>query len=231
MPKDTFHNLPDDKRRRFVDAAMTTFASAPYDQASITSLTKAIGIAKGSFYQYFEDKFELYVWLLSEIASRKTQLAAENMGADGDLWERLQELYAAGLVLWREQPRLAAIVLHLDQPSREPRLEALRKQRVRSATDWIRAQLEAGVREGSVRPDLDLGVATWLVHATLSDGLLRAFLDAAGVGIEELVNRPQALQRLSDADLERVVTQALRYVRAGVGTASPWRSDARDGDG
>lgn len=215
MPKDTFFNLPAEKRARFVDAALATFARSPYDQASITALTKHIGIAKGSFYQYFDDKFELYVWLLGEVAKRKQALVAG--AGDGDLWSRLRELYGAGLVMWREEPRLAAVMIHLDQPSREPRLEALRLQRVQMSTAWLRDQLERGVAEGSVRADLDLDVASRLVHATLSEGLLRAFLARAGVDQAALVEEPQALQSLADSDLEQVIGEALRYVRGGIG--------------
>ncbi len=65
MPKQTFLNLPEEKRARIVDVALTEFAEKGYTGASITGIVAAAGIAKGSFYQYFEDKDDLYAHIFS----------------------------------------------------------------------------------------------------------------------------------------------------------------------
>jgi TetR/AcrR family transcriptional regulator len=64
MPKPTFFNLTDDKRQRLIDLAIEEFAENDYDLASISKIVAQAGIAKGSFYQYFEDKKDLYQYLL-----------------------------------------------------------------------------------------------------------------------------------------------------------------------
>ena len=61
MPKETFLNLPEEKRNRILDAAIQEFAANPYDVASISNIVRKVGIAKGSFYQYFEDKKDLVI--------------------------------------------------------------------------------------------------------------------------------------------------------------------------
>ena len=51
MPRDTFLNLPDAKRKAITEAAVDEFAAYPYEQASINRIVANSGIAKGSFYQ------------------------------------------------------------------------------------------------------------------------------------------------------------------------------------
>ncbi|MEM9491158.1 MAG: helix-turn-helix domain-containing protein, partial [Myxococcota bacterium] len=60
MPKATFHNLPADKRARIVEAATAEFARRGYDGASLSRIVTALGIAKGSLYQYFAGKLDLF---------------------------------------------------------------------------------------------------------------------------------------------------------------------------
>lgn len=63
MPKRTFLNLPDAKRSEFVHQCMLEFSQRDYDTASISSIVRELGIAKGSVYQYFEKKKALWIYL------------------------------------------------------------------------------------------------------------------------------------------------------------------------
>lgn len=65
MPKSTFFNLPEEKRERIIQTAMEEFSKAPYQDISINHLIKCMNIPTGSFYQYFEDKKDLYFYILS----------------------------------------------------------------------------------------------------------------------------------------------------------------------
>src|SRR5512145_1594758 len=69
MPRQTFLNLPEEKRRAFIDIALEEFANNDYNTASISKIVEKAGIAKGSVYQYFEDKQDLFLYLL-DVANR-----------------------------------------------------------------------------------------------------------------------------------------------------------------
>jgi len=66
MPLETFHRLSKEKRELFLDAALKEFAGHGFNEASITRLVQHLGIAKGSVYQYFSDKYELYQYLVQQ---------------------------------------------------------------------------------------------------------------------------------------------------------------------
>jgi AcrR family transcriptional regulator len=71
MPKPTFLNLPDDKRERITELALDEFSTHPYRQASLSRIVARAGIAKGSMYQYFENKLDLYRWLVTDELERR----------------------------------------------------------------------------------------------------------------------------------------------------------------
>jgi len=64
MPKQTFFNLPAAKQERLLDAARTEFSKMPVADVSISNIIRLAQIPRGSFYQYFEDKEDLYFYLI-----------------------------------------------------------------------------------------------------------------------------------------------------------------------
>lgn len=66
MPKQTFFNLPREKREVILEAARQEFSERVLQEASIANIIKRAEIPRGSFYQYFEDKDDLFLYLLEE---------------------------------------------------------------------------------------------------------------------------------------------------------------------
>lgn len=59
MPKETFLNLSKEKQNKILNAAKKEFERASLEQASIKNIVEEAGIARGSFYQYFESKEDI----------------------------------------------------------------------------------------------------------------------------------------------------------------------------
>jgi len=64
LPTQTFFRLPEEKRERLMEAAWREFMSVRFDEASINRIVREARIPRGSFYQYFEDKTDLFFHLL-----------------------------------------------------------------------------------------------------------------------------------------------------------------------
>lgn len=65
MPTSTFFNLPEDKKNKILKAANKEFERVPIEQVSIKNIVESVEIARGSFYQYFEDKEDLFQYIMS----------------------------------------------------------------------------------------------------------------------------------------------------------------------
>lgn len=70
MPSTTFFRLPEEKRSRLVKEAWREFSRAPLSDASINRIILGARIPRGSFYQYFVDKNDLFLFLLDKIRDK-----------------------------------------------------------------------------------------------------------------------------------------------------------------
>ena len=123
MPKQTFFNLPNHKREHVIQCAVAEFSRQGYKQASISRIVADAGIAKGSFYQYFEDKDDLFIHIVaSEIAPLK--LGAYEREVDRltemNLSQYLRHVAKAQLKAFTEQPELFKISHELINLKSEP---------------------------------------------------------------------------------------------------------------
>ncbi|UJL48139.1 TetR family transcriptional regulator [Virgibacillus sp. NKC19-16] len=60
----TFNNLDENKQQRILNAALKEFAENGYEQASTNRIVKNAGIGKGMLFYYFNNKKELYHYLI-----------------------------------------------------------------------------------------------------------------------------------------------------------------------
>lgn len=67
MPTSTFFRLPEEKRQRLIDAAWEEFSRTSFSDASINRIIHEARIPRGSFYQYFADKEDLFWYLLAGV--------------------------------------------------------------------------------------------------------------------------------------------------------------------
>lgn len=67
MPKDLFFALSQEKKTRIIEAAIEEFSKVIYHDASINQIIKNAEISRGSFYQYFEDKDDLFFYIIETI--------------------------------------------------------------------------------------------------------------------------------------------------------------------
>ncbi|MFP7494475.1 TetR family transcriptional regulator [Terribacillus saccharophilus] len=94
MPKQTFLSLPEDKKGTLIQAAKKEFSRVPLHEASIANIIKDAGIPRGSFYQYFEDKEDLYYYLLNQLAQgNNKKMTAILQEKKGNLLESLSEQF------------------------------------------------------------------------------------------------------------------------------------------
>lgn len=88
MSSERFHRLPEEKRNRFLNAAWEEFTKTSFSSVSINQIVRNASIPRGSFYQYFTGKEDLFSYLLEGVRQRFTKdyhrLLAE---AKGDLFQ------------------------------------------------------------------------------------------------------------------------------------------------
>ncbi|MCO4772815.1 MAG: TetR/AcrR family transcriptional regulator [Deltaproteobacteria bacterium] len=222
MPKPTFFNLPAAKRDRLVSLAIEEFSSKPYRQASLSRIVAAAGIAKGSVYQYFDNKLDLYTWLVShEIGRRKMEAIAAVAPPEGSsIWDIVRQAFVGGFAFAAAEPKLALLGARFQRESGDPELASIVAANAAASHAWLLDLLRAGQATGEVRAGLNLDVAATMLAQTLGEGMLQVFAQAMGVDVATWMTDPSMANRLSPDEIGALVEDALDFLRSGLGPAT-----------
>jgi AcrR family transcriptional regulator len=168
MPKQTFWNLPPAKRDAFTQIALEEFAAHDYNTASVTNIVARAGIAKGSVYQYFEDKQDLYLFLIEHAGQTLlAQVNDETRDAQpADFFERLRVQMSATLRAAMAHP-LHAQVLRRSVMAPAKVREAMAKQAGAMQHNHFHDMVQHGINSGDLSPALDPDMATWFISAVV----------------------------------------------------------------
>ncbi len=170
MPKQTFDNLPDEKRQRIEAAAIEEFAEQGFQGASISQIVSQAGIAKGSFYQYFENKRDLFLHLVDLVAQEKTAYfeSRQPPQIDLDFFAKLHWMFAVGMEFNLTRPRLnqaVARVLFGDGMIYTEMFEELRQGSAAS----LRRLIEQGIDRQEIDPAVDPQTAAFVFETLLNN--------------------------------------------------------------
>lgn len=167
MPRITFANLPEEKRDPVLHAALEEFSRCSYHTASVNVICRNAGIPKGSFYQYFENKQDLYVHLMLTVLDKKHAMLRESLENSGTIHfkDRLKALYAAGYSFAAAHPLLDGLgsrfAAETDPVVTAPVLAAAR----RPSEDVFTTLVENAQQAGEIRADLPVGQVRLLLFA------------------------------------------------------------------
>ena len=170
MPKKSFLSLPGKEQDEFFDMALEVFAHEPYQQASLSTLLNKAGIAKGTFYQYFSDKLDLYDYLVTNVFALKQFYLKSRMPEQPDDFFRVFEILLrleTGFCL--QHPSFHSLLIFATDPRLSPftqdRIDELTQQHQQLLHKLlVRCQLK-----GSVITNADARLVTFCCQLMLEE--------------------------------------------------------------
>jgi AcrR family transcriptional regulator len=194
--------LPAAKRAAVVSAAEAEFAAKGFSGGSLNVIARDAGVAKGSLFQYFADKADLFGYL-SDLASLRIRAAME-VHIDQIAWEAgffpaLGQLFDAWVAYFRCHPvdlaLTAAVNLEPDPAARVSVRDVVNRHYV----EVLRPLLESAQAEGGLRAEADLDAFLALLllifpHLALAPNL--AGLDPVLGLASDRAARPSGVARL-----------------------------------
>jgi AcrR family transcriptional regulator len=226
MPTATFFGLPDQRRARLVREAIVEFSDRAYTEASLSQIARRADIPKGSFYQYFTDKLDLYRWLLTEEAPRLKRAYMDGGGGGGgaarrdgrDFWARLEDTVERGMAFLVEHPRMARLSAAAADPTAIPEVRGLHRAICDAGLVELRALLAEGQRRGAITADVDLQVVTHFVSTIIGPGLTEVVLAELGAELHQVLASDSLRRRLGPQRRRRLARDTVSFIRAGVGS-------------
>ena len=149
-----FYSLESEKQERIINAALKEFARNGYARASTNEIIKQAGISKGSLFNYFNNKKELYLFLLDYVAKVIEQIYAEVDWNEPDFFTRMRQLGLEKFKIYKKLPHafnFLKAVSHEDVADIKPAISKLKQ-------DMISIGLEKGYQNidwSKFREDID----------------------------------------------------------------------------
>ena len=214
MPLQTFENLPQDKRQRIIECAIDEFAQHDYASASISKIVTKAGIAKGSLYQYFNDKNDLYTYLLDLVSQTKAELMAKAFHQENKLpiFESLLALFSVMANFELQYPKLAKIGYKATS-GKSPLPEDLLIKGKHATIQYFVTLINQGKAGGEIRPDIDAEIAAFIFVSALSEmgNYVSTYSLSKSIGVNP--GKPTAAQR---SDIERLYKQVIMILKNGI---------------
>jgi AcrR family transcriptional regulator len=159
-------NAQEYKRRLLLDAAVRVFARKGYHAARVGDIAEEAGVAYGLLYHYFSSKEEVLRSVFRE--TWRALIATIESVEEGDdpPREQLRKVTEILLRSWRRDPDLVRVLV----------LEVTRSQLLAGEMDEIVASfkaiqkiIEGGQADGSIRPDLDARLASYVFYGAIDE--------------------------------------------------------------
>jgi len=158
IPKETFYNLSEEKRQLIEKVAIREFGAFGYDKASINRIVNQCQIAKGSFYQYFKDKKDLFLYLISRISEKKIEFVSPVFQNPGqyDFFTLIRELFISGVKFAAKNPEITMMGNWLLKNKSHPIYNEIISTGLQNAQNIYTQLLEQAISKGEIRDDIDL---------------------------------------------------------------------------
>lgn len=175
MPKDTFNKLKSPKKERIINALLEEFTYHNFDEASITAVVKKLGIAKGSIYQYFDDKKDIFSFLQQHCGALKMEFINNIERKDfPDFWSYLLKMYEDGYDFLEKHPKENAFMYMMQENMNTPSLRYMYDIHKSNAIETMEKWIKPEIKTGSIRTDLStktLGFYLYDINSNILDNL------------------------------------------------------------
>lgn len=215
MPKDTFFNLPEAKREHIIDIALEEFATNTYKSASLTRIVERAGIAKGSMYQYFENKKDLYLYIIKLAADIKLNTITNsiNLSSD-DFFELYKELILASSNFDIEKPRYSLVINNGMKEIDNKEIGNMALSLMEMSDNYILEFVKNAQSKGQIRSDIPNDLIAFLISRisiSLADYNMKKF----NFNYEDIVRKGEKLP-ISNNELNLILDHIIKVLKNGL---------------
>jgi AcrR family transcriptional regulator len=218
MPKQTFFNLSDEKRKMIINISLEEFAGNSYESASLSRIVEKAGIAKGSMYQYFENKEELYSYLISHASEQKLIFINENLNKDRKgFFQVYKDIIFTAARFDLSFPLHSSFLYKVGKDPREP---GAVKKIMESSANFIKSLLDKAYREGELREDVNLDLSAFIISYLSVD--VGEYIGAKyGFSYNNVLSSAGGELPVTEDQLEEVLNELIDFFKRGIGAVSP----------
>ncbi|WP_066497798.1 TetR/AcrR family transcriptional regulator [Abyssisolibacter fermentans] len=216
MPKDTFFNLNEDKRKRIIDNALEEFAKYDYKTASVSRIVEKAGISKGSMYQYFENKKDLYLYLLDLVSEEKLNHISKSIDPEEkDFFEMYKQLNLIGTQFDLSHIKYSRLLYNAIHETNNDELGDIPSQIMKKSDDFVKNFIYQAQLDGQIRKDVDLELLAFLVSRItieMADYISHKF----DFSYSKIVLEGTGSLPIDEEDIKKVLDDLIKFYKTGL---------------
>jgi len=203
--------LPEEKQQLIEKAAIREFAAFGYDKASINRIVEQCRIAKGSFYQYFEDKKDLFLYLITRVGEKKLKFMSSVLQnpEQYDFFMLIREMFISGLKFAADNPEITLMGNWVLKNKGHPIYNEIVGIGLQNAQNVYTELLELAISRGEIRDDIDLNFVSYIISSMNISAVEYYFQSVKGEETD---------MRKFDESMIGTVDLLIDFIKYGIGT-------------
>ena len=140
-----------DKRLRIIEAAIAVFSRKGFHGAKVEEIAEVAEVGKGTVYEYFKSKKDLFLEMVLYIHKKYEDIAAREFLGAITFRQRLQEFFRVPLEFLHQHKEMALILL-ADHPPVDGDVNRLILLKKQQQVSKVSKMVEHAIEQGEIRP-------------------------------------------------------------------------------
>ena len=216
MPLKTFKNLPAERQKEIIDTCLREFALHDYNEVSLSKIIAELGLAKGSFYRYFESKRDLYEYLIEYAKKMNIGLFEKTLKDPGDdILDAWSRFYLQAAVLDNKDPAFGGFGYKVSQERENVVLgNVAYKSKIRGLK-VLKGLFVEQQKKGNIRDDLDIDQMIYTL-LQVQEGVMDYLALKHKIDFKKNIAKGKPLFSIPEEVLERELAGFAEILREGI---------------
>ena len=161
-----FNNLKPEKQKQIINAAIKEFVRNGFEKASTNEIVKRANISKGSLFNYFNSKKDLYLYLIEYSSKAIVNLNEEIDLSETDLFKRIERVALQKFYVQQKYPQAFEFLASTKQEE-SVEVKDIIKQRLNPTYNQAINKLYKDIDYSKFREGVDIEKAIEILNWTM----------------------------------------------------------------
>ncbi|MGX7084303.1 TetR/AcrR family transcriptional regulator [Facklamia languida] len=161
-----FNNLKPEKQKQIINAAIKEFVRNGFEKASTNEIVKRANISKGSLFNYFNSKKDLYLYLIEYSSKAIVNLNEEIDLSETDLFKRIERVALQKFYVQQKYPQAFEFLASTKQEE-SVEVKDIIKQRLNPIYNQAIIKLYKDIDYSKFREGVDIEKAIEILNWTM----------------------------------------------------------------
>ena len=210
-------NLSEERQKEIIDACLKEFALRDYNEVSLSKIIQKLGLAKGSFYRYFESKRDLYEYLIEYAKKLNVGLFEKTLKDPGDdILDAWSRFYLQAAKMDNEYPVFGGFGYKVSRERNNVVLGNVALKSKIKGIEILKGLFVEQQKKGNIRKDLDVDQMVYVL-LQVQEGVMDYLAVKYKIDFKKNVEKEKPLFTIPESTLKKELDGFARILREGLG--------------